>query len=210
VSGLRARLAAARDARGQGIVEMTLIVPVLMLLLTGMLELGLAYNDVITIGYASREGARAGAALGNGGALTCTNPDPAGVDKTIVASVSRILSSPGADIALADVREIRIYRAGANGTQIGGAANVWRYAPGAGPDVDPGPGAARLDFAETSRGWNACARLDGATPDSVGVRIEYVYRLTTPLAALMGMFGGEQATTLTLREQTVMAINPSA
>lgn len=195
--------------RGQGLVEMTLVLPLLMLLLVGMLELGLAFHDTLTIGYASREGSRTGAALAQGGALSCATPDPGGVDTAVVAAVERILTSPGSDLALADVRQIRIFKADTNGNPVGSAVNIWRYAPGAGPDVDPGPSTVRLSFTEQTRGWAACGRITGSSPDSLGVEVEYAYRLTTPLGSIIGIVGGDGFRTLTLRERTVMALNPT-
>jgi hypothetical protein len=210
---LRDRLARlrlrTRDERGQGVLELSVVLPVILLLLTGMLEFGLAYNDLLTIGYATREGSRAGAALATGGATSCSgSSDPAGVDKAIIASVERILASPGSGISLADVSTIRIYRAGSNGQPSGSEINVWGYSPSGGPDVDPGPGAARLSFVEQAHGWDACRRNAGSSPDSIGVQVVYAHRLTTPLAAFMEAFGGRQATTIVLRDQTVMALNP--
>jgi hypothetical protein len=76
--------------------------------------------------------------------------------------------------------------------------------------VDPGPGAARLDFSEASHAWDACSRVNsGSTPDSMGVQVVYRYRLTTPLAGVLQLVGGDHAATITLRDQTVMALNPS-
>ena len=47
-----------------------------MLLLLIMLEIGFAFNHKLTVGYATREGARTGAALANGGATSCAVPEP--------------------------------------------------------------------------------------------------------------------------------------
>lgn len=202
----------AGDERGQGLVELTVVLPVILLLLVSMLEFGMAFNDVLTIGYGSREGARAGSALAHGGATSCTpSTDPGSVDSTVIAAVQRIIKSPGSDVDLSDIQQIRIFKATSTGAESGSNVNVWSYAPGAGPDVDPGPGAARLDFAETSHGWNACSRVNtGSNPDSLGVQIVYRYRLTTPLAAVLNLVGGSQAATITFRETTVMALNPTS
>ena len=200
------------DERGQGLVELSIVLPVMLLLLVSMLEFGMAFNDLLTIGYASREGSRAGAALATGKALSCSpSTDPGGVDSTVIAAVQRIVKSPGSDVELADITQIRIYKATSTGAQSGAFVNVWTYTPGAGPDVDPGPGAARLDFSESSHGWNVCSRVNtGSDPDSIGVQVVYRYRLTTPLAAVLDLIGGSQASTITLRETTVMALNPTA
>lgn len=199
------------DERGQGLVELSIVLPVILLLLVSMFEFGMAFNDLLTIGYGSREGARVGSALANGGAIGCSPSDPAAVDATAVAAVQRILKSPGSDVVLSDIEEIRLFKATSTGAQAGSAVNVWVYSPGGGPDVDPGPGATRIDFREASHGWDVCSRINsGPNPDSIGVQVVYRYRLTTPLAAVLSLIGGSQAATITLREQTVMALNPSA
>ena len=43
-----------------------MVVTVVMLLLLGMLEFGFVFDQHLTLEYASREGARVGAALANG------------------------------------------------------------------------------------------------------------------------------------------------
>ena len=46
-----------------------MIVPLFMLILLGLLELGFVFDHLLTISYATREGARTGAALADGGKL---------------------------------------------------------------------------------------------------------------------------------------------
>ncbi len=46
--------------------EFTLVVPVVLLIVVSVAELGLAFGNKHTIGYGSREGARVGAALASG------------------------------------------------------------------------------------------------------------------------------------------------
>jgi hypothetical protein len=199
-----------RHQRGQSIVEFALIVPVLTLILFGTLEFGLAFNHNLTIEYATREGARTGSALGNGGSANCSGgTDLYLIDAQTVAAVQRILKSPGSPVNLADVSEIRIYRADSSGNEMGTQANVWHYTPGAGPDIDVSAGVEKLDFSNVSTGWSVCSRNDGPNPDSIGVSIAYTYRFSTPLGAIMQMIGGSNLTTLAITDDTVMAINPS-
>lgn len=190
--------------------EFALILPVFLLLLLIMLEFGLAYSQRLTLSHATREGARTGSALAKGGATNCILPDPAGVDQQIIAALQRIVKSPGSDVVLDDIDEVRIYKSDAAGGQVGGFVNIWDYAAGAGLDIDPGVLVDRLDFVERSNAWPACSRNNGASPDSIGVRIVYTYRLTTPLAGVVQVMGGSQAGTLPMDDQTIMALNPTS
>lgn len=201
---------ARSSQRGQALVEFTVIIPVFLLLLTGMLEFGLAFSDRLTLGNATREGARIGGALATGSDVPCSG-DPAGVDKTIIASLQNILKSGGSDVDLSFINSIRIFKATTGGAQIGGYVNVWTFTPGAGPDADPGPGVETLDFSPSSTGWAACTRNNGAaSPDSIGVSIDYQYQLKTPLAAVIGFVTGSPgSSTLHIVDTTVMALNPT-
>jgi Flp pilus assembly protein TadG len=203
------RLQSRADA-GQSIVEFTLIVPVFLLFLMGMLEFGLAFNHEMTIEYATREASRTAAALANGGSSNCAGgTDTADIDAQTIAAAERILRSPGSPVDLADVTEIRLYHANASGNQIGSQANVWQYTPGAGPDMDPGPGVDRLDFSPVSTGWPVCSRSAGPNADSIGVRISYTYHFSTPLGTLMSYLGAGSFSQLAITDQTVMALNPT-
>ena len=196
--------------KGQALVEFTIVVPVFLFILTGMLEFGLAFSDKLTLGNATREGARVGAALATGSDTACSG-DPSGVDKSIVASMQFILKSGGSDVNLAHITAIHIFKADSVGHQIGGTVNTWVYTPGAGPDADPGPGTEILDFSPTSQPWPACLRDNGsAAPDSIGVSIDYSYYLQTPLAAIGTLVGSSQGANIPIADSTVMALNPTS
>ena len=92
-----------RCQRGQSLVEFALLLPVFMVLLLGLLEFGFVFAHHQGLEYATREGARTGAALSNGQdgqnglpvATTCTK-----IDDQIIAAVQRVLDRqglPGAD-----------------------------------------------------------------------------------------------------------------
>jgi Flp pilus assembly protein TadG len=197
--------------RGQSLVEFALIVPVVTLILLGTLEFGLAFNNNLTLEYATREGSRTAAGLGNGGSSNCSGGvDAYLIDAQTVAAVQRILKSPGSPISLANVSEVRIYRANSAGDQIGSDANTWRYTPGAGPDIDTGPAVERLDFSSSTTNWPTCSRSDGPSPDSVGVQVTYTYNFSTPLGSLIRLLGGTSAGSLTMTDRTVMALNPTS
>lgn len=197
--------------RGQGLVEFTLIVPIVVLIVVSVAELGLAFGNVHTIGYGSREGARVGSALALGDVTDCSGgSDPAGVDAAVVSAVQRILKSPGSGVDVSRVTEIRIFRADASGAEIAGFVNTWRYVgEGQGVEVDPGPGFTAIDFAPTLVQWPACVRdNDGAVVDSIGVTVEYTYDFLTPLPSVVNAITGG-ALSIDLSETTVMSLNPS-
>lgn len=189
------------SARGQSLVEFSVSVPVFVLLLFGMLEFGFAFNHNMTLEYATREGARTGAALAKGtNTIACDQ-----VDNQIVASVQRVLTSPGSPVDASRVTEIRIYKADASGNQSGSTYNLW--VPGAGPTINSVP----LVFKSNTVNWDACttglgARDNGATPDSIGVSLKYTYHLISPLGIFLGMTG---SATFPMSDRTVMALNPN-
>jgi hypothetical protein len=202
--------------RGQGLVEFALVVPVFMLLLLGMLEFGFVFDQNLTLEYATREGARTGSALANGGGpLGCgsgQSPNASTVDPQIMAAVRRVLLSPGSRVQLvADLTlgtEVRIWKADPTGLPVSGSVNIWRYTgPGTGPVVDT----QRIGFTEISNTWAACSRSNGGTsgPDSIGVSLTYTYNFQTPLAGIIRFLGGSSAGKLTMTDKTVMALNPT-
>ncbi len=190
--------------RGQGVVEFALLVPVFMLLLLAMLEFGFVFDHTLTIQYASREGARVGSALANGGGSPGCNT----VDDLVIAAVTRVLASPGSRVRISAIPTIRIYKAGADGSQDSAHPtwfNVWRYTPGAGPTVD----GRQLDYSPQSVGWSACSRFNGSPADSIGVSLTYTYRMQTALGSVLGFFGGTGWSSLTVSDRTVMSLNPT-
>lgn len=211
------RRACRRDGqRGQGLVEFALVLPVILVLVLSVADLGFIFGQLGSLGYGSREGARTGAALARGGVPYCdtapTDPnliDPVKVDAVVVAAVQRVLESPDSGIDVSKIQEIRIFQAN-NAGEEAGPVNVWTYAGRrAGPDIDPETGAAFIDFTAASRSWPVCRRVNETpNPDSIGVTVRYTYDFVTPLPALVNAISGG-ALSLTLTETTVMALNPT-
>ena len=206
-------MARERRERGQGLVEFTLVLPILIVLIVSVGELGLIFGKIHSLGYASREGARTGAALALGKASLCTptNRDPSLVDATLVGAVQRILTSPDSGISLSKIPQIRIFRATSTGAEWSGLVNSWRYrGTDSGTDIDPGAGEELIDFRPLTTSWPACDRHNGGPSgfDSIGVTVRYTYDFVTPLPALLNAISGG-ALSLTLSETTVMALNPT-
>jgi hypothetical protein len=178
------------------------MLPLMLMILFGMMEFGFVFSHHLTLEYATREGARLGAALGAGNAdAPCSGTSPEPVDWQIIAAVQRVITSPGSQVPPSRVSEIRIYKATATGAETAGVVNVW--VPGAGPTVD----GVRLQFTPSTTGWSACGRNSGASPDSLGISLVYSYRYVTPLGTLMGITG---PATITINDRTIMALNPPA
>jgi hypothetical protein len=220
--------------------EFAILVPLFLLILLGLLEFGFVFNHDLTIEYATREGARTGAALANGSGTDSACVDASGnptsltasdVDPLIIAAVQRVLESPGSLVKLSNITQVVIYKADASG-QDTGTHNVWTYAPLAGPPVPCEAKPPNLDFKETTHGWDVCGSLgnssleepcgaggtmtyarDNVTPDHLGVSITYNYQFITPLGAAMNLAAhatGSAWSGLTITDNTVMALEPTA
>jgi hypothetical protein len=192
-----------REERAQGTVELALALSMVLLpMLMGMLEFGYLFSQAMTVNTASREGARMGGNLANGGgALGCgggNSPNWATVDSQIVAAVERSLTANGTLISLADVTQIRIFKATTGGTETVGSVNVWIYNLNGGPTIDGAP----LDFSEQSRQWDACARVNTLPADSIGITVKYTYRARTPFRYIFPSLAVIQMT-----DSTVMTLN---
>jgi hypothetical protein len=197
---------------GQGLVEFALVLPVFAVLVVSVVEVGLIFGAMQSIGYASRDGARVGAALAQG--TNCGSPpNPAipDVDAVAVGAVQRILKSPDSGVRLPNVEQIRIFRADSAGREIPGDVNTWTYlGPGLGPDVDPAAGTERIDFTQATLEWPACTRVNGGPsgPDFIGVTVRYRYDFVTPMGAVLDALAGG-GLSVGLGETTVMALNPT-
>jgi Flp pilus assembly protein TadG len=205
--------------RGQGMVEFAIIVPVFLLLLMGMLEFGFVFTHNLSLEYATREGARAGATLSNGG----TGALPAecnAIDPAIINAVTKVLKSPGSPIVSYPnaVATIKIWQSDLNGNPLGASTtNTW---------TNKNDGS--FTFTQGTVNWAACSRhavtwLCGGVnpaclsycsgsicpPDSIGVSLSYTYTMITPLGAIEKFFGPAGPATLPMTDKTVMSLNPT-
>ena len=175
-------------------------------MLVGLIDFGFLFYTNMTLEYATREGARVGSALA---AANGTTPLCGDVDNHVIAAVQRVLESGGDPCAprsqcpaKGGVQWIRTYKAtgrsDGSGYATTGRYNEWTYSRG-GPTVD----GAVLKFERTGPlSWGACDRLNGTTPDSIGVAISYNHAWIIPTGPL---FGG----TFALLDKTVMVLNPT-
>jgi len=185
-----------RRGAGQSLVEFTMVLPIIMTMVMGAAEMGMAIGNDMSLELATREGARVGASLCAGSSSTPWTS----VDPLIIASVERALRSPGSPVDVTRIDYIHIFKANADGTE--GLYNVWTYAASGGPVVD----GMQLHFIQGTVSWAANTRSSALPAQSIGVSIQYRYRLFTPMEAMMQVFG---VTQITMRDSTVMALQPS-
>jgi Flp pilus assembly protein TadG len=96
-----------RDEKGQGVVEFAFVLPLLIALVLGIVQFGIAFNNYLTITDATRVGARKAAVsrfLGDNGASarTATYSAAGGLDpvKLVVDVQSTSWTTPGSDVTV--------------------------------------------------------------------------------------------------------------
>lgn len=195
-----------RDERGAGMVEMTLVFPILVLLVLGIFEFGMAWRSSLTVSNALRSGARAAANSGE--------------DR--LADYNAVLAADSAmsNIDNAEVEKIVIYRSDTDdgsvpeaclsdsaadngGVNSGGVScNVYSAADIASLDVGDFPGSTTCDPGSLDARWCPTSR-EGS--QSIGADFVGVY-MEVELAFQTGLFGDG----LTVDDETVMRIEPEA
>jgi len=156
----------ARDQRGNALVEAVIILPILMLLTFGGIELGIGFGQKGALESATRAGAR----------IASTLTDDVDLGPKTVVAVNAALDST----AVPQLDGLWIYKStedpGDTPGSCGGAGHCWAYTPSAG---DPAHFDDSISFGP---GW-AVADRDGcgATPDRVTVKIKGTFSFLTNL-----------------------------
>lgn len=163
--------------RGATLIEASLILPIMVLILIGTLEIGLAFKDYLTVSYATREGSRVGALAGNSTDADCA----------IVHSVIDVLGTG----SLVNFQQIQIFKA----DPVSGAAdvnktNTWKLTGSDPYDCDNDWTVQEL--------WPASDRNTafGATSelDIIGVRVVTTHNWITGLPPFTGSFDVDEIT----------------
>lgn len=187
-----------RLQRAQSLVEFTLILPIIMMMTLSIAEFGMAYGTNMSMIEATREGARVGAVLvagGNGYGMSGISGSTC-VDPQIILAVERVIGSPGSGITLANVDYIHIFQSDDSGNES--LANVWTQGNSTACGLS-------LHFTQGAHPWDASTRSNTLPVQAIGVRIQYQYKLFTPLSAITGLFG---LNTMTMVDSTVMDLEP--
>jgi Flp pilus assembly protein TadG len=170
---------AGRQARGQALVEFALVIPLVLVLITGMVEFGFAFNALLATNFASRDAALVAAEAGNA----------SGADCVILQTIEEDINTR-ADMA--HVTRVDIYWADQTGTTVK-ASNVYTRGGSTtcmlnGANITVPYTASSIGYADVGR----CSTVTGCggthTPsvDTIGVKITYDYQMKTPLRALTG------------------------
>ena len=103
---------------GATLVEAAIILPVLILIIVTIMELGLAFKDFLTTDFAAKEGARVGALTGNDIDADCD-------------IIQSIVAGYGAT-DFANLQGITIFQVNESGNPVGGTSNTWTFPNGPG------------------------------------------------------------------------------
>lgn len=188
-----------RRGRGQSLVEFALVLPIFVALLMGMIEFAFVFNATLSVNYAARDAALAGAEAGNA----------IGADCVIVDSVENAVGSPTSDDR---ITKIEIYRADPNGGTIGSPTVYTRTNDPTDMPCTGIPGVSSMPYDRTSNGYaelDRCNILGGCgtgrpTVDNIAVRVTYHHDWVTPLPNFIG--GGPGG--LTFERDSVMRMEP--
>jgi hypothetical protein len=188
------RPTAPKRARGQTLVEFSLIFPLFLILFMAILEFGFAFNAVLAINFATRDAALIAAEAGSTAGVDGSGRD-VGADCLILQSVHQSVTSPADD---SRILEVRIYRTNISGTQLGSVADIYTrggpttctYASGdiTVPYVLSGSvGYAGSDRCDVVAGCpNDASGFTHPGLDTIGVQVTYRHLWRTPFSALMG------------------------
>ena len=175
-----------RSQRGATLVEAAMVFPLLILIIVGILEIGLAFKDYLTISYISREAARVGALAGND-----TNAD---------CSILRGIGTVATEGDLNRITSIQIFKADTNGAQ--GVTNVATY-DGGDPSLCTVPAQPSDSWTISPIGWAPTSRQTavGSTDlDIIGVRIIMTHDWITNFPPFRG--------SITIDESTITRLEP--
>jgi Flp pilus assembly protein TadG len=140
---------------GATLVEMAIVLPVLLLLIFGLIEMGVAFKSYLTVSSAVRDGARVAAIAGN-------DPD---ADCSVLREIGTALAGAG---ELADLQRIEIFEASQGTGAVIGTPNTYRLQVAGDPNVCGDWTQLSYGYPETTRGTTVGPATD---LDIIGVRV---------------------------------------
>ena len=170
-SGAHRMKSVGAGERGATIVEMAIVLPLLLLIVIGMLELGLAFRSFLTVSAAARDGVRVASLAGN-------DPD---ADCFVLQEVGGVLGPGG---IIDNLERVEIYKASQGSGAVVGSPNVYVFS---GPDpADCG------DWSGSDAGYPQATRQTISGPglqlDLIGVRVLVEESWITGLFPFSGIY----------------------
>jgi hypothetical protein len=213
MSVVRARRPATKDQgqAGQGMVEVALVLPILVVLFMALVELALAFNAVIAVNRASQNGAHLASVAGN----------QEGADCLILVNIESDIDVPN---ERSKIQEVVIERTALAGN-ASYAQQVWTRTGAMTPCPMPDGSTMDLPYVLGERDGlppypedRRCPVLGGcpnladvpahSTVDNIGVRVKYRHDWATPLNAIIDVFGGG-STGWTFTQRNIFRIEPT-
>jgi Flp pilus assembly protein TadG len=190
--------------RGQALLEFAIVLPLLMLLVCGIIEFALAFNSSLGINRASQNAALVAAEAGN----------LPGADCMILTNIEQDITPP---INKSEILNVQIQRTNPSGTTVFSQNSYTRAGATTCELADGTP--ITVPYTATGTGYpvnQRCSIQAGcptmtpvrSTVDTIGVEISLRYHLRTPLAAVMGMFGGGSSGTLDFQMRNAFRMEP--
>ncbi len=172
-----------RDSeRGASLVEFSLVLPILLVIVFGILEMGMAFGTTITVGSAAQEGARVASFKGND------------IDADCVALES-VIAELGSEVD--QVTTIKIYRVDSAGYAEPLKTNTYAYS-GVGDITDCTKWNGTVLWPAADRNVTV-----GTTPlDVLGVEVSSTHRWVTQFPPFTG--------TISVDESTIVRLEPEA
>ncbi len=181
--------ATCRDAgreKGQSLVEFSLLAPLFLVLLMGLIEFALVFNATLGVNHASQNGAVLASEAGNGIGADCLVLDRVDRDIQAPADRSRIV-------------EVQVQRTNPSGSVVL-AQN--RYTRGGSTSCTLTDGRmVTVPYTRAQNGYPEAQRCNviagclqmvppHTTVDTIGVQVRYDYAWATPLGTMMPLIGG--------------------
>ena len=160
---------------GASLVEFAMIAPLLFVLIFGIVEMGLAFRDRLTVSSAVSAAARIGSVVG-------TEPE------ADFATLQAITAGLNGQIDPGNILEVYIYRSDEKGSFISSAANRYVHNPGDATcpwSPCPLPGAAFEGYGSPENWVPADRNTTLPSPDILGVRVVFQHEWVTTILPFM-------------------------
>ena len=200
----RRQRATDRGDSGQALVEFALVMPILLILFAGLVELALAFNAFIATNRASQHGGHLAAILGN----------EIGADCAILQAIEADIAAPNDPNKIIEVLIERTALAG-NRT-LGNDVQTWIRSGSSECPQGSGvflPYTRATDLYPEGQRCAALAGCPGMTPprstvDNIGVSVKYRHVWATPLNSILNVFAGGD-TGWTFTQQNIFRMEPA-